>query len=315
MSINGALSVQLVNAETKEPFEEHILPNGSRYTEVEPNAEYWIRIVANLQQNEHGECVVKVDKEDLGYSTFVSGKEEHFLGIWNRDKTTETNQALKVVELRVESNKPFCTGSIKVHFYQALASGIELSSCKRVTSRWEGGFLPTLFAQDKKTVKSSPGAKTTTKPVSPPTERTKFVRGKLLESITLRYCTALGLIYAGVLPKPAQWDGRSVAFPNKAARDPEPLRMEPTIRKREYYQGNDLVRTTCSDAFDLTHAEDNIGETKNTFQVSTAETDKPISDTPVSSNGNLQPKRGSKRKRYEDDSDYDDDVDGDTSDN
>lgn len=45
---------------------------------------------------------------------------------------------------------------------------------------------------------------------------TRYHRGRSLESITVNYCTALGLIQAGVLPKPNNpWDEHRMVNPLK----------------------------------------------------------------------------------------------------
>jgi hypothetical protein len=38
-----------------------------------------------------------------------------------------------------------------------------------------------------------------------PERQTLYVRGKLIEMITLNYCSTAGLIHADVLPQPPLW--------------------------------------------------------------------------------------------------------------
>jgi hypothetical protein len=42
-----------------------------------------------------------------------------------------------------------------------------------------------------------------------------FKRGELLHSVTLKYCTVVGLIQAGLLPKPPLWEFQRLLYPRE----------------------------------------------------------------------------------------------------
>ena len=53
--------------------------------------------------------------------------------------------------------------------------------------------------------------------------RKTYAKGGLLCTITLRYCSTLGLIHAGVLAKPPLWDMQRLTDPaDKGEQKPEP---------------------------------------------------------------------------------------------
>lgn len=101
----------------------------------------------------------------------------------------------------------------------------------------------------KKGVKSDKGTRFEVKKKS---RRSKSYRsGRLLETVTLRYCSILGLVKAGILPKPPVWDYHRMIW----LRDPEeesvveplePVLMDITCRV------HDVEQVMKVEVFDLT---------------------------------------------------------------
>jgi hypothetical protein len=89
-----------------------------------------------------------------------------------------------------------------------------------------------------------------------PATHRRYKRGKLLEIINLQYGTALGLIYAGVLPRPPIWTQAKLQAPVGEV-DPELASIEPTIVKDRALTllGATLKQGKEYALFDLTHLE------------------------------------------------------------
>jgi hypothetical protein len=85
-----------------------------------------------------------------------------------------------------------------VLIYEGIYEGMEECFSSSFTSCNADQCAPT-SAYNKKMFRSSQGESTITKhkPI-----RTTYRTGQLMDTITLNYCSALGLIAVGVLPKP-----------------------------------------------------------------------------------------------------------------
>jgi hypothetical protein len=57
--------------------------------------------------------------------------------------------------------------------------------------------------------------------------RNHYRKGALLQTITIKYCTAVGLIHAGVLPRPPMWEYARITNPQRGPVDPEILSLRP----------------------------------------------------------------------------------------
>jgi hypothetical protein len=134
----SGISVQLVDAVTKQPFKEHY-KDGKTYVEVEPQVEYFIKI----QRKEHnvmdGEdeipeviAVSEVDGVYLGYSSPWTFEEPGYNGCLNSFKNgIETMTALRFGTPSVSDNnaKPInvsagMVGTISVNIYEAIEAGL-----------------------------------------------------------------------------------------------------------------------------------------------------------------------------------------------
>ena len=101
------------------------------------------------------------------------------------------------------------------------------------TNHWKGGdvsFVMGISDPDKKKgVKSGQGSTFEVQKCSQ-RKRARFAKGGLLKTITLRYCSTLGLIHANILPKPPMWDFHRLTNPAEETDENAP---KPEILKRE----------------------------------------------------------------------------------
>jgi hypothetical protein len=232
----GDFSVHLVDAETLHPFQEHsTFSNGTHrhYVEVEPNAEYFIQVQSH-RPSEHDQsflCTFEVDSHDLGIQKRLHGQRISYAGIWNRTGLTSTFRALQVKTAdqttksspsdnnnNNESDDHFWIGSVQVQFYEAIVKGVE--TVKDHKSLWKAAKASSCSIKGKKAVASSSGTKIREKKIHK-RRRTRYSPGKLLETVTLNYCTASGLIHAGVLPKPSLWEDHRARYPASNAPESE----------------------------------------------------------------------------------------------
>jgi hypothetical protein len=222
----GKHTVALIYADTKIPFKEHSASDGQVYVEVEPNAEYYIQVSTESQ-----DCVViriKVDGKDLGYQLTMNKQtsliDPHFfVGVSSVDENGGTiHQALKFartpVMQKTEDNKvppAFWTGSVQVEFYEGVYHGTQ-SGTRAFRNSWTGagndvGYMIGKSNPDqKKGVMSATGS--TVDYAQPKAgKRARYNQGGHLKTITMNYCSTVGLIFAGILTKPPVWEwGRMI---------------------------------------------------------------------------------------------------------
>jgi hypothetical protein len=252
----GKFSVELVCAETKLAFPEHTAPNGETYVEAEPDAEYFIRIATDSEE------IVRVDPsvdgESLGYRSFFSKADSPMVrGLWSYVDGKSYHHALKFAKTPVReavngSTLPTSwTGKVKVTFSEAILDGYK--ERQDHTNTWNGGDVSYVMGisdpDKKKGVKSDKGIQFDVREET--RRREKYKSGRLLSTITLRYCSILGLIEAGILPKPPLWDYHRMIRPRDPEEDSvveplEPVLMDVTCRVHNVEQ---VVKV---EVFDLT---------------------------------------------------------------
>ncbi|GKY92179.1 hypothetical protein MPSEU_000189200 [Mayamaea pseudoterrestris] len=185
MVIRSGFEVQLVHADSKLPFKEHE-KDGKIYVEVEPDAEYFIAI---RRLNNTGPPAIvsqySIDGKRLNYSRALSEKAEFtYDGIYSqmngKSSTVTVRQASTSCERKWSSYS--ATGNI--------------STCK------------------KKFLLSEPGHSTRKTPVAHVSRH--FIPGRDIETITLNYCSAVGLTDVGVIPKLSLWAGQRMVRPAPA---------------------------------------------------------------------------------------------------
>jgi len=202
----GNLSLEIINAETKQPMKEFTAPDGKVYVEAEPDLEYFLRC-ANNKNNSHEKrtCVeFFIDNTKLNYLNILNKNKPSTCGIWQRINRVSSTKALKfslkatnaaaAAANQSGTTNPFHVGTIKAVFSKAIDIGVK--ETKDHTTKLENG---TTTQTGKKAFVSVKGSTTTTK-----TEVSKFHKcyrcGEKLGEITIHYTSALGFIHLGILP-------------------------------------------------------------------------------------------------------------------
>jgi hypothetical protein len=201
----GRLTLELVAADTKIAFKEHT-KDGKTYVEVEPDVEYFIRVGA-----EAGPEVVKVrlyvDGKNLGYWGKLEAKKKNVsrtFGLWSYDGSRSSERALIFAKAKVfnrsnsDQEAPFWTGKVEAIFWSCVDTGetyIE-SACK---NKWETGDIGVVIGQSDPALK---GVMTQEgnleKSHKDSGKRRRTTRLNQLPTVTLHYCSAAGLMAAGV---------------------------------------------------------------------------------------------------------------------
>lgn len=228
----GDFALELVDASTKRNFQEHTGPDGRVYVEIEPGAEYFLKIAAyhNRSAEKGGEgegglirAEAYIDEVDLGYTIDLSDSSQaELMGLWNVRNGESTTTALKVANTPPTeySQKPsLWTGKVKVNFFESIDTGRSMK-LKNVKSRWHKGDVAFLGAVSqgcarKGVMTEAGGSSVISNGFVDCTDR--YEMGKLLGSIEVQYCTALGLIFANILPKPPYWELARKRFPRTQA--------------------------------------------------------------------------------------------------
>ena len=204
----GGFTVELVNADTKTAFREHT-HHGEIYVEVEPEAEYFIRI-----EVEAAKAVVAkifVDNESLGYDIIFKGrqgnKKSASAGLWSYDGVVSTTTALMFARSKFFTSQnnsinqctPLWTGEVQVEFFEMIDTG---KTCVETASEsdWKGGDVGVVL--DQAELKRIHGTMTLdgnhTRTTKDDGVRTDYTEDSLIEIVTLRYCSTKGMVLAGL---------------------------------------------------------------------------------------------------------------------
>ena len=210
----GDFTVELVAADTKQPFTEHTAPDGQVYAEVEPDVDYFIALRSDVGGVKMS---FAVDGLSLGYSSNFTTpiKAAVYKGSWETKGcrgSQEVTRALRFSKTRQEVGvKPnTLTGKIEVTVSelgeQYYKDATDFTSATLTANSTLGG---------KKCVKTTTvGSRNSF--VRTPTNRTtdnkiiRYKKGKHLCTITLNYCSAFGLIYNKILPPPPDYHTEEV---------------------------------------------------------------------------------------------------------
>jgi hypothetical protein len=268
MVVQGDFTVSLVHADSKEPFQEHA-KDGEVYAEVEPDAEYFISV-----QKTGAALVAKspfllkffVDGQDLCYyrTWNATGKDEKPLlsGLFSRTNGVTSMKALKFEKPRPSSFAPaagrgptLLMGKVEIKVYEGVFLGnfdAEDSAAKALT------VAPVDLSQNKAAKKKGlrtgegstilreePAAATS---ANKSLKQAKYQSGSLLDTITLNYCAAQGLIEVGVLSKPSAGGSKPGSAgaenrgenKNKAAVKKEGTKSSPAKKIRDPTTGKEV---------------------------------------------------------------------------
>jgi hypothetical protein len=221
----GDFIVEIVEAESKAPFKEHRRKSdGTVFVEVEPNIEYFVhvrRVEDIVFSGQSLFAIVLVDGQDMGvqYSCKKDSRSSHYAGLWKRNSQdgVKTTRALQVFEpaQRISNSSAqgsnYVTGKVEVQISESIFSGryeTARSSSTSGSSFKQCGVLECSRVdrkKDKKLLRSRLGSTITEKKSSSTGSKPVYNTGKLLDTITLQYCSTVGLIEVGVLERPASW--------------------------------------------------------------------------------------------------------------
>ena len=212
----GNFELRLIYEDTKVPFKEHAHTDGKVYAEVEPNVEYYLQI-----RSHHPKGVVfkyEVDGKDLGHSYHIKrGQHDWFTeGLFNRQEDEEYGSALKFNSLYRRPNHGedsdttdnYCnwTGFVTLKAYEYISAGNKYHEKEDFESSWhpdteaiEKGLN---MSKHEKACYSVEGLSKTKKQQDVKKIIRMYKVGNLLESVTLHYCSTVGLIAAKVLTPP-----------------------------------------------------------------------------------------------------------------
>mmetsp|Transcript_11210 Transcript_11210/g.15080 ORF Transcript_11210/g.15080 Transcript_11210/m.15080 type:complete len:260 (+) Transcript_11210:15-794(+) len=246
----------MFNAVTEEPFKEHTY-YGKTYVEVEPGAEYFIQVTS--QSEEEILWIFYVDGESLGYWSHQEPGESHINGIFSHRDGRKSNTALKFARVQAQypvsntlDNQSLWTGQVKAEAYKAIFSHDD-EEIDDYAADFKEGDIRCDFEGSKKSVMSTKGTITESQNVI---SRTSYKEGDLVDTFELNYCTALGLINVGVLPKPPAWDYLRMQKPfnQDTLEGGKELNIEPIKVRFEDAGGNFGAKEY--DLFDLSHISD-----------------------------------------------------------
>ena len=228
----GKYKVEIVYGDTKQPFLEHTSRgDGQVFVEVEPDCEFYVSIACKSE--DPVVATIQIDGKDLGYGVSGLSKDSFYTpfpcGLHSRDEAGGyTKQALKFARSAVmqetEENKgippQFWTGNVEVSFYEGVSAHYEPSSGAAYQNTWRGdkgdvGFMEGKTNPDKKKGVMSVAGNTTeyTGPTQGAHNTLVYCKGGLLMTVHLKYCSTIGLIFAGILPKPPHWTWGRMLFP------------------------------------------------------------------------------------------------------
>lgn len=212
---SGEFSIELVNAESKEPMKEFIAADGKVYVEAEPDLEYFIRCYREKGSRRKGSrgmtndtfLHLQVDGTSLGYNHSFFTKTGD-LGLWKRQNGVTTFRALKMIlrgRSREASNSMPPIGNVTATFHKIIYSDdlVERKNDNDKTNCLDQAFAsaPAVASGAKKVFASVSGSTTSVTLNHKAAARWKKrrQRGRRLGEMTIQYTSTLGLSKLGVL--------------------------------------------------------------------------------------------------------------------
>lgn len=248
---SGNFLLELVAADSKEPFKEHAeRPPGRRvFAEVEPNTDYFVRI-----KSEHSGRVkveIFVDGVSLGHTTRLKCRGGSYQGIYEVNDGIPTTTALSFSPMKLMSKigsitkttQIMCNGTVRAHFYAVKKTNRVKKRNLNITSSLSRGQaiagenavspeVDNSKTAKEKVVCSVRGNTVLSKGILE--EYTKvYETGDLLDTITLHYCTAPALVANELLnPPPYDFPDDNSELSNAAAKsEATKKRKMPEVQK------------------------------------------------------------------------------------
>jgi len=219
-SYKVAYRVELVDALTKKPFIEHTGSDGKVYVEVEPEADYFIKISSSVDPNIHKIlAVIEIDGNCVGYMAHLWKYKnctlwEGYCEIKNGEITELSLKFSKASKQKEKKSIDGCDikllmGKIVVTFSDAVPNGI------RVGEDIETNLDPNEIELTSKSVETVKGSIVNDMNEVHPnyTDEEQYITGNVREKIELNYCCAVGLINQKILPQPPLWEMHRLRSP------------------------------------------------------------------------------------------------------
>jgi hypothetical protein len=228
--------IELVYADTKMPFKEHT-KDGKIFVEVEPDVEYFISIQQNgASRGGATVSTLSVDGTDLGYRRLSSrcANEPTYEGVFSRENGFTTIKALKFTKPLISQDGTNVTrgllmGKVEIMMYEGTLLGYK-GHQKDVNSKFTAAAVDINQSglAKKKSLRSGEGEIKLTTNTSGQQEP-DYKLGSHFDTVTLNYCTALGLIEVGILKKPDAWTH------HRMKRPANPDQGEPRVRPKHIH--------------------------------------------------------------------------------
>lgn len=264
MVVQGNFSVQLVEAITKQPFPEHKAEDGTEeiYAEVEPGAEYFIQTKVIGGQNDVNYYIeYVVDGTKLNYYSMLSQVGRKMTdGLYSAKDGIRTMRALRFAKPTISPRSladatNTLKGKIIVTIYEGIFVGMKQRERHHSSISIDPGSVSASATggNTKKIIRSGEGDKCDTLPSD--TSYRHYSPGKHLQTITINYCTVVGLIEAKILPQPPNpWDLARSQRPWNNGRITTRSQMkyiEPKRVKRDGHRSEDGKLLSQPDEYDL----------------------------------------------------------------
>ncbi|GKY92178.1 hypothetical protein MPSEU_000189100 [Mayamaea pseudoterrestris] len=217
MVVRSGFQVDLVDAETKKPFKEHE-KDGKVYVEVEPDTDYFIAIRRITQEGfPKILSLYSVDGKKLDYHQPHDeiDAETFYQGIWSRIDGKDQIKALRFAKPSpAEAGKGYegNTGFVEIKLYEAIFEGVE-PVIDHISSVELHPSVDAARASSKKKFLLTKAGTSTIFDDTKSDTMSWYSKGKEFDRISFNYCSALGLILAGVLPKPDLWTWQRMKHP------------------------------------------------------------------------------------------------------
>lgn len=208
----GPFEVALVEAVEQAAFKEHVATDGTTYVEVEPGAEYFIGVRVVESRPYPLRLTIDVDGVSLGYEIFYEENEKidesaagwqvtDLYGLWVTKDGTSSATALQFHKVAVACGGPAIRyGVIRIELCQMKEDGKECFTVRDRIGEWKAAAVPNTSVDGKNVVNSVAGNTQYMCDGSTSGMRIKYKFVARLRSCELKYCTAQGLVVAGILP-------------------------------------------------------------------------------------------------------------------
>jgi hypothetical protein len=228
----GDFKIELVYADTKLPFIEHT-KDEKIYVEVEPDIDYFISIQqTGTGRGAHTLLKIIVDEQDLGYQypNLKRKAEPMYCGLLTKEKGLQNMKALKFTKPKISQNgtnikRGLLMGKVEIKMYEGVIQGYQGPRDFSSSFAASAVDLNQSGLAKKKSLRSGEGE--TVESMKAATKQAIWKRGALLDTATLNYCAALGLMEVGVLEKPDAWTYQRMKRPAKP--DQGAPRVKPKI--------------------------------------------------------------------------------------